>query len=544
VRPRLPAARPRWLVPAIAAGAVVVALGAWLALGGGGAGAPATGGFDLRRIAVLYFEDLSRDGALRHVADGLTEDLIAQLERVRGLDVISRNGVAPFRGTGTPRDAVARALGAGTLVVGSVEAGEGGRVRVTTRLVDGTSGADVGRRASFTVPTAALLSAGDSVARDVAATLREWLGQEVALRERRSATASVAAWTLLQRAEKARKDAAAAARAGRADTAVALLAHADSLLAAAERDDRRWLDPVLERGWVARQRAGFESGAAATWLEQGLAHARRALEREPTRPDALALRGTLRYELYGVREATDPRGAATLLRDAQADLEAAVAADPALADANITLSYLYYDTKDVPGAQVAARRGYEEDPYLTRADAVLGRLFWSHLDLEQFPPAQRWCGEGARRFPADARFVSCELWLMATPAVPADPARAWALLARLDSLAAGPDGAWSRLQHRLVVGGVLARAGLADSARAVLAATRAAATAAVDPRQDLLPVEAYMRSLLRDYDVAIDLLKRYSAANPGHFDAATFGTAWWWRELRAQPRFRELTGTS
>ena len=50
-----------------------------------------------------------------------------------------------------------------------------------------------------------------------------------------------------------------------------------------------------------------------------------------------------------------------------------------------------------------------------------------------------------------------------------------------------------------------------------------------------------MRTLIRDYDEAIDLLKRYVAANPGHEFVAQAGTVWWWRELRAQPRWRELS---
>ena len=42
-------------------------------------------GMDARRVAVFYFEDLSRDGELAYVADGLTETLIERLSQVRAL---------------------------------------------------------------------------------------------------------------------------------------------------------------------------------------------------------------------------------------------------------------------------------------------------------------------------------------------------------------------------------------------------------------------------------------------------------------------------
>jgi len=55
---------------------------------------------DLRRIAVLYLEDVSRDGSLQALADGVTEGLIASLASVRELDVRSRNASREARSLG------------------------------------------------------------------------------------------------------------------------------------------------------------------------------------------------------------------------------------------------------------------------------------------------------------------------------------------------------------------------------------------------------------------------------------------------------------
>ncbi|HUF75922.1 MAG TPA: hypothetical protein VMM35_06570, partial [Longimicrobiales bacterium] len=73
--------------------------------------------YDPRRVAVLYFEDLSGSSHdLGHVADGLTEGLIAELARVQELEVISRNGVEPYRHAAVVPDSVGRALNAGSVI--------------------------------------------------------------------------------------------------------------------------------------------------------------------------------------------------------------------------------------------------------------------------------------------------------------------------------------------------------------------------------------------------------------------------------------------
>src|SRR6267154_1249172 len=146
----------------IGVGVIALVAGAWLLFGrhrtnGGGS----TGSLVQNRVAVLYFTDESRDSSLRYLADGLTESLIDQLSAIRALDVVSRNGVAPFRGRDVARDSIARALDAGTLVEGEVEP-VGSRARVTIRLVDGASSADV-RRHSCELPIGAPLAIRDAL---------------------------------------------------------------------------------------------------------------------------------------------------------------------------------------------------------------------------------------------------------------------------------------------------------------------------------------------------------------------------------------------
>ncbi|MGH7546979.1 MAG: tetratricopeptide repeat protein [Gemmatimonadales bacterium] len=91
-------------------------------------------------VAVLYFDNLSRDTAHAYLADGLTEQIIERLAQIDRLVVKSRNAVRRYRGTalGNPA-ALGRALGATYLVSGSLRRA-GNRLRVTVELERAASG--------------------------------------------------------------------------------------------------------------------------------------------------------------------------------------------------------------------------------------------------------------------------------------------------------------------------------------------------------------------------------------------------------------------
>ncbi|HMG18056.1 MAG TPA: hypothetical protein VK573_04980, partial [Gemmatimonadales bacterium] len=519
---------------AIAAALVLLVAASWAVLGRRGTAGTRTAGLDLRRVAVLYFDDLSPDSSLGFLADGLTEGLIDQLSEVRTLNVISRDGVIPFRHTDLSRDSVARAIGAGTLVEGSVEPVRD-RVRVTVRLVDGASGADLLRRASFEQPSGNLLAIRDTLAVQVARVLREQLGQEVRLREERGSTGSTEAWTAVQQAELVRKSAEAFVRAGKMDSATGLFVRTDSTLAAAERSDPRWVDPIIRRGQLLERRVRMMRSGAL--IDEGLAHANRALALAPQHARAIELRGTLRYRRWQLTRPPDPQQAAILLGEARKDLEQATSIDPTAASAFATLSSLYYQTKDPQGAALAARRAYEEDAYLSDAADILTRLFHTSYDLDQQRQAQRWCQEGVQRFPRDYRFFRCQIFLMTRLETP-DVSRAWHILNGLDSVTPAPQRTILHLRNQMMVAAVIARAGFRDSAHHVIERSRA--TPEIDPEQSQLAYEAFVRTLLGEHDEAIRLLQRYVAANPEHSFRVGGDISWWWRDLEKHPGFQAL----
>ena len=85
---------------------------------------------------VLPLTNLSGDPAQEHVADGMTEALIAELSKVGGLKVVSRTSTMQYKGAKKPLGQIVSELGVDGVVEGGILR-EGDLVRVTVQLIDG-----------------------------------------------------------------------------------------------------------------------------------------------------------------------------------------------------------------------------------------------------------------------------------------------------------------------------------------------------------------------------------------------------------------------
>jgi TolB-like protein/DNA-binding winged helix-turn-helix (wHTH) protein len=86
-------------------------------------------------VAVLPFLNLSEDAANSYFSDGMAEELLGTLSKLRGLRVASRTSAFTFRGSSQPLPEIARALNVDNIVEGSVRK-SGNRIRVTVQLID------------------------------------------------------------------------------------------------------------------------------------------------------------------------------------------------------------------------------------------------------------------------------------------------------------------------------------------------------------------------------------------------------------------------
>jgi TolB-like protein len=95
---------------------------------------------DKPSIAVLPFENLSGDPEQGYFADGMVEEIITALSRIRWLFVIARNSSFTYRGRAVDVKQVGKELGVMYVLEGSVRK-SGNRIRITAQLLDATNGA-------------------------------------------------------------------------------------------------------------------------------------------------------------------------------------------------------------------------------------------------------------------------------------------------------------------------------------------------------------------------------------------------------------------
>ena len=141
-----PRARPRWILAAGVAGVVLVAVAALVGsstfrtlLAGRrptvqGAGAAVT-----PSIAVLPFVNLSSDKEQEYFSDGISEELLDALARVKGLKVAGRTSSFHFKGKNEDLRTIGETLGVANIVEGSVRK-QGNRVRITAQLIQVADG--------------------------------------------------------------------------------------------------------------------------------------------------------------------------------------------------------------------------------------------------------------------------------------------------------------------------------------------------------------------------------------------------------------------
>ena len=158
---------------------------------------PSTAEAERPSIAVLAFENLSGDAEQEYFADGIAEDLITELSRLRWLRVTARNSTFTYKGRAVDVRQIGRDLGVRYVVEGSVRKG-GERVRVTAQLVDAATGNHIWAE-RYDRDLSDIFALQDEITETLVASLQGEVGEFERERAHRKPPESLDAWESYQR---------------------------------------------------------------------------------------------------------------------------------------------------------------------------------------------------------------------------------------------------------------------------------------------------------------------------------------------------------
>ena len=153
---------------------------------------------DKPSVAVLPFTNLSGDPQQEYFADGMVEDIIAGLSRIKWLFVIARNSSFTYKGMTIDVKRVGRELGVRYLVQGSVRK-EGRRVRISAQMIEAETGHNLWTE-RFERPLDDVFALQDEIALNVVSAIEPSLRRAEVERVRRKRPDSLDAYDLVLQA--------------------------------------------------------------------------------------------------------------------------------------------------------------------------------------------------------------------------------------------------------------------------------------------------------------------------------------------------------
>ena len=331
---------------------------------------------DKASVAVLSFENLSRDPEEEYFADGVSEDIITELSRFSDLFVIARNSSFKYKGKAVDVRQVGRELGVRYVLEGSVRR-EGDQVRITAQLIDSSTGTH--RWAErYDRELKDVFAIQDEVARTIATILAAHVNKAEAERTLLKPPATwqaydhyvraAAAWVSFQSSWKLENLLETRQHLANSLSIDPKYARAYSMLASTHRV--AWFNPLNEE---------YLNPSA---LDQAINLARTAIELDPNLPDAYAELGY------------------TLIRKgdfdaATAAVERAIELNPNFV--NYRVATVLLNVGEAARAIEVAKTQMRLDPFYPHfAPLIVGEACYL---LKQYREAQRWLRQATGRAP-------------------------------------------------------------------------------------------------------------------------------------------------
>ena len=149
-------------------------------------------------IAVLPFDNMSGDPQQEYFSDGISEDIIAALSKLRWFFVIARNSSFTYKGRAVHMNQIAEELGVRYVLEGSVRK-DGDRVRITAQLIDVVTGSHIWAE-RYDRDLGDMFAVQDEITEAIVASIEPQLYAAENFRAHRKAPDSLDAWELVMRA--------------------------------------------------------------------------------------------------------------------------------------------------------------------------------------------------------------------------------------------------------------------------------------------------------------------------------------------------------
>jgi len=339
---------------------------------------------DKPSIAVLPFANMSGDPEQEYFADGMVEEIITVLSRIRWLFVIARNSSFTYKGQTVDVKRVGREFGVRYVLEGSVRKAAG-RVRITAQLIDAASGTHLWAD-RFDGSLEDVFNLQDQVASGVIGAIEPKLRQSEMERAIRKPTESLDAYDLYLRALTLR------------DTHTDESVHeAVALLQRALAIDPNYAPAKAAIGWSrVHQRTHGRSPVSETEAAEAVALARQALEIGKDDPDTLWMAATT-LAIFAGEHAV-----------AAAAIDRALMLNPNSAHAWAARGFVCR-SRDQPGPAIEAfERAMRLSPLDRLRRAFTVGIAIAHLAADRYEQAADWAEQTLREEPGYRVALTCK----------------------------------------------------------------------------------------------------------------------------------------
>jgi serine/threonine protein kinase/Flp pilus assembly protein TadD len=225
-----------------------------------------------KSVAVLFFENLSGVKEDEYFRDGITEDIITELSKIRGLNIFSRPTVLAYRDRPVTPAQIGQQLGAAYVLAGSVRRA-GSRLRINAQLIDTHTDFPIWSE-RYDREMQDVFELQDEIARKIAEALRVTLSPQEQEALAAKPTANLQAYDLFLRGKSY------ARRRTRQDFEFALQMFEHAVT----------LDPAFALAYagmaIACAQIHYNHGRDPVWMERAVAAAEKAKALQPSLPEA------------------------------------------------------------------------------------------------------------------------------------------------------------------------------------------------------------------------------------------------------------------